>query len=370
MEEFGIDLSALTIPSSTVAPPPVVPGRIAQIDGDALAYMVAATCEGTSFEECKITFDQALVNRMGMCAADKARVHLTGGNKGNRFDIAVLKEYQGNRAGKVKPKWLAQLRQWMQGRYVGGDILCVMNENQEADDGMAQANYAAIQAGTPHLSIIHADDKDLTMCSGFHCNWRTGEITEVYGYGSIRLDDSGSTKKINGFGTSFFWAQMLTGDTADNIPGLPAIKGRYALRLAPKAVLAADEIVRTGMRAGKPATAAQVDQAMIVVDEFMQKGKPCGPASAFQVLQDCTCDFDALLRVIDLYRAYYLGSSDKRYDAVEVMHWKGHKVLTTVGDLVLEQAQLLWMRRYPGEHVGQFFADIVANKKGWHDATR
>ena len=363
MNEFGIDLSELNIKMDQYIPA-AHPGRIASIDADGLCYLAAAVTEDQSFAACKEAFDNQVRSRTAMCAAVGARLHLTGNDKGGRYATALVKEYQASRKGKAKPKHLDTLRSWVQSRYVHGDYLCIMNENQEADDGMAQDNYAAYASytsGVPELSIIHSLDKDLTMCSGYHCDWNTYEIVHVEGYGSCYLDESGSTKKVKGYGTSFFWHQLLMGDTADCIPGLPTVKGPQTLKLASAAVLKAKECLATYCDSkGKPLTADKVDKQLRIVEEFQHKGKPCGAVAAYRLLEDCKTDMEALHRVVGLYRECY------GRGAFDFTDWRSNQHRLTAGDMVVEQARLLWMRRTVDECPTTFMAQVLAGEK-WYE---
>jgi len=94
---------------------------------------------------------------------------------------------------------------------------------------MAQANYAAAAVGSFHLSVIVSKDKDLRMVPGLHWDFDTETIITAPKFGKIWIDDSKSSKTLKGWGTKFFWAQLLMGDVADNIKGLPAVtKGAMA----------------------------------------------------------------------------------------------------------------------------------------------
>src|SRR3546814_8237009 len=68
-------------------------------------------------------------------------------------------------------------------------------------------------------------DKDLRINPGLHYRWECGKqladgptfVTEL---GHLELS-SGTSKKLRGSGLKFFYAQLITGDTVDNISGLP-----------------------------------------------------------------------------------------------------------------------------------------------------
>jgi len=346
----GIDTTVLDIPIGCIIPA-MIPNRVLQLDGDMLAY----ECSGDDdqpFAYCKENWKTALKIRMEMAGAEYCNIHLTGADKGGRFEVALVKPYQANRDGKIKPKHLPALREWVQ-QYYGGygtdKASACYHNNQEADDGMTQRQFDAIQAGARHLSIIMSGDKDLGMCSGLHCDWNTFEIQDINGFGEIRLDASGSTKKVKGKGTSFFWAQLLMGDTADNIPGLPSFGRSISAALWPtSAFTEAQRLLKERTtKSGKPCTSLQVAKAQETLDTA--KAKQCGPVAVYDYLKDCTGDFDALMLCIKAYQSHY-GTSPFTLEC-----HRGNLHELTSGHMLLEQAKLLWMRRVEAECPSVFF---------------
>lgn len=328
--------------------PPTVKGRVLQVDGDQLCYL-AGCFDEEPFSIAKRNFESQLETWMLQAGAEHSIIHLTGDNKGGRFEIATVKEYQGNRKGKPKPKHLAALRAYVQENYKN----VVYHEDQEADDGMAQGNYNAYLAGTPDLSVICSGDKDLRMCSGWHLNQQTGELVCVSGYGSIHLTE-GKPKQVKGYGTSFFWAQLLMGDTADNIPGLPAIGPETQVKykgFRTKALIKLlDDCASEDQK--------KADKAAAKIDAL--KHKPCGAVAAYTILKDCTNDTESLNAVLHAYRSHY-GQEPFQYT-----NWKNEKVTGTAGGMVLEQAQLLWMRRTVDDTVNKFIFSL-SDGGTWYD---
>lgn len=337
--------------------PDLVKNRVLQLDGDMLCYECCGEDE-QPFAYCIENFKTALTVRMTMAGAEYCNIHLTGADKGGRFDIALVKPYQGNRDGKIKPKHLPALREWVQNHYhIDSRIRCCNNMHQEADDGITQRQYDAIQEDARHLSIIMSGDKDLGICSGLHCDWNTYEITDIDGFGQIRLDESGSTKKIKGKGTAFFWAQLLMGDTADNIPGLPSFGRAISLALWPAAALVEAQRVLTERttKAGKPVTPLQIAKAQETVDTA--KAKPCGPVAVYDYLKDCTNDLEAMMLCIKAYQSHY---GTQPFD---FLCHRGNKHNLTSGHMLLEQARLLWMRRVENECPSTFFKQVTQRIK-------
>lgn len=289
----GIDLSKLEAEVSS--DPATVPGRVVQIDGDFAAYMVAFD-KDRSIDDMKKILDMILERLRVKAGAESIVIHLTPkeSTKGNRYEQALLREYQATRQNKVKPRFLHIIRAHMADHYGG-----IQHVNCEADDGMSKAQYGAIAAGNRHLSIIATKDKDLGMVPGLALDWATGEITDTENdFGYIELVQKGKIKKIKGRGWKLFWAQMLMGDAADNISGLPLV---CDLKYLPNG-----------------------------------KDKPCGPVLTYEILSPIQTNKEAFVVVRDLYKAY----AEKH----GFTNWRTGQPITA-GEAFLSEAKLLWMRR-------------------------
>jgi DNA polymerase-1 len=124
--------------------------------------------------------------------------------------------------------------------------------------------------------VILTQDKDMRMVPGLHLDWVTNRQHQV-----VAGEDSLFNDKQ--YGIKWFWLQMLHGDTADNIPGLP----KY------------------------------------VIDG---KAKPVGEVTAGKILAHSAQEKHFSDSVAYCYQSYY-----------------GERWLVEM----LEQACLLWMRRNP-----------------------
>lgn len=129
-----------------------------------------------------------------------------------RIAVATSKPYKGNRKSE-KPYHFDNVRAYMLGAYnveVANGI--------EADDLMS-IHQTRSDVGT---TIICSRDKDLRITPGWHYGWECGRQPE---FGPELVDELGwltlNSNKLKGVGKKFFYSQMLTGDTVDNIPGLP-----------------------------------------------------------------------------------------------------------------------------------------------------
>lgn len=145
-------------------------------------------------------------------ATEQPLVFLTG-KKNFRNDIAETKVYKGNRLDAKKPFHYANISAYLRGAY---DV--IEAEGMEADDLLC-IEQCSRPTGT---TIICSRDKDLRQCSGWHYGWELGRQPQfgpllVDGIGWIKLEG----KKLTGVGDKFFYAQILMGDSVDNVPGLP-----------------------------------------------------------------------------------------------------------------------------------------------------
>lgn len=334
-ELFGVDLT--TVNHKGPEFPPEVPGRVLNIDGDFLAYQVSAD-DTKAVDEMMHNHDVAVETLRLLAGASTVKLHLTksGSTKGNRFDIAIQKEYQVGRKDKVKPKHLGYIKNWME-----VNRGAISHADQEADDGLAQANVAAIEAGTPELSVLVSKDKDLQMVPGFHLDWDNGGLVVVEGFGSVSLDRSKSSPKIVGKGTSFFWAQMLTGDAADSITGLPSIPGNIMNIVSPNKDTP-DLLERL-----KSGTAKQAAAARKKLDA-RKEGK-VGAVTAFALMERIKSDKAAFYAIRELYKSHGERHGFHHWKTGEQVEW--HKVF-------LSEAKLLWMRHYNDEN------DVVRFLKG------
>lgn len=210
-----IDLvAAATLPPAPTATVPPDPNLVAHIDGDGLAYS-AAGHDNMHPSYCRSRIRKRVKKLQDVTGATTVVMHLTCGSshKGERFLVAQFKPYQGNRKKSKHPK------NWQAARDVltdhdGSEFIPKTWKNREADDGMAYCTHATYER--KGLQVIHADDKDMRMFAGIHVNWRTWHHT-IVPHGAFEvIGDDGLL-----YGHKWFWTQMVTGDSADHIPGLP-----------------------------------------------------------------------------------------------------------------------------------------------------
>lgn len=229
-----------------------IPGRTLIIDGDGPAYVASATAK--RIDTALRYFQTEMLKRMFLTKASDIRVHLTArtSDKHGRFRVKAAKPYQGQRSGKSKPALLEPLREMVADNSTWLDEYSViMHRELEADDGMIQDAYNLRENG-----VISSEDKDLRMTPYPYYEAKRGEVmpSQPEGWVSLTTTPAGAIK-MTGQGPMFFWAQMLAGDTADNIAGI-----------------------------------------------LKYNGKLCGPAGAYDALKDITSTHDAANVVLDGYR--------------------------------------------------------------------
>lgn len=199
---------------------------IALIDGDIIAYSVASATEGKRYKYKGEVFDsKSILNKIlkddGVDDSaiesysepepiDKVKestvsyteniINLLDGidyklfisGKSNfRYDIATILPYKGNRDGIKRPYHLDSVRQLLVDSY-GADVTVGM----EADDAIGLAHREG--------DVITTVDKDLNCIPGDHFNWVKEDRFNVT---PIEAD-------------AFFYCQVVTGDSTDNILGL------------------------------------------------------------------------------------------------------------------------------------------------------
>lgn len=168
------------------------------IDGDILTYRAAYNCENKDAEDGEHKIDELIEYILEATSFDPSdadyEVYLTG--KGNfRHDIQPT--YKAQRKDRPKPLFLGHLRNYIMEHYGG-----IMSEGQEADDDIA---IRATDLGSD--TIIASIDKDFLQVPCWHYNNNRGTLVQV--------------EKFEGL--EFFYSQILTGDTADNVIGLMGI---------------------------------------------------------------------------------------------------------------------------------------------------
>ncbi len=125
--------------------------------------------------------------------ADEYQIFLSGEDN-FRESVATIRPYKGTRTVESKPVHYNKIKEYI-----------ITNWGAEVVDGMEADDMLGISQDID--TVIASLDKDLDMIPGNHYNWRTKEMYYI-------------TEEE---GTYNFYKQLLTGDTTDNIQGVPGI---------------------------------------------------------------------------------------------------------------------------------------------------
>ena len=116
------------------------------------------------------------------------------GKSNFRDDVATIKVYKGNRDPLHKPHWYNEIKEYLRSVWKAEE-----EEHLEADDILAK-----LQSNN---TCIVTTDKDLDQIAGWHYNWVKDILYEV------SVEQAIHSKYI----------QILTGDSTDNIEGIPGV---------------------------------------------------------------------------------------------------------------------------------------------------
>lgn len=204
---------------------------LALIDADLIAYEAASAAdmidegyERRSFDYVVEYVDRLIAFILENSGCDTYELFITGQDN-FRFDIATVKPYKGNRNDKPKPFYLPAVRKLLESY---GAVVC---------DGMEADDMLAVRAREMNFEdcCICTRDKDLRMVPCWQYGWEVGQqpewgpnLVDKFGELQFRFSDkilkngekSNAIKKVWGTGLKWFYAQLIIGDSTDNIPGL------------------------------------------------------------------------------------------------------------------------------------------------------
>lgn len=180
------------------------------IDGDILLYRCgfaaqSVKADGTVVAEpvefalhsTKLTINKILKNT----GSSEYTVFLSGADN---FRLLVDTDYKANRKDFVKPIHYEAIKQYLLDKHHA-----VRVDGMEADDALGMWLYTA--ASKHDMSKCYRTlaslDKDLDMIPGWHYNFNHNRL--------YWIDDD--------YANHVFFRQLLTGDTVDNIPGIPGM---------------------------------------------------------------------------------------------------------------------------------------------------
>ena len=277
-----------------------LPDHKVLIDADCVAYYGAAGCDTMPLGSATRRVDLRMNQILDDCQAQSYEAYMTG-NENFRDDVATLRRYKENRYDKdgkrikSQPSWLQECRQ-----YLVSEWGAVIINKMEADDMLSIRAYEDQKKYTK--LFISTLDKDLAINTCWYHEQTSGNITNITQPGSIYLD---AKCKLRGTGIKFFYAQMLMGDRADCIVGLPKV-------------------------------------TQWVKDTFnIPRIGGCGHKAAWCVLNDVDSPAEMERRVYECYKSFWT--------LYGYRHWRTDKMynpgIATVNKQFLEQGRLLWLRQ-------------------------
>jgi hypothetical protein len=158
-------------------------------------------------EEMQRRIDKMISTLITRVGCTEMEGYLTGVNN-FREKVATTKKYKGNRDKIAKPVHLNEAKAYLIKEY--GAVMC---NGWEADDAMACAQKEYAEDGLP--SVICSIDKDLLTVEGWHFN------LDKHEWRFITEEEAGHRLCI----------QILTGDSTDNIGGLPRVGEKGAEKI-------------------------------------------------------------------------------------------------------------------------------------------
>ena len=153
------------------------------------------------WSNCQFIIDGKIGECKHMTKCDDVMVFLTPSST-FRHDLAFTKGYKENRKGAPKPVYYDDIRKYLEDEY-----RAVTGDNVEADDlmGMAQTDD----------SCICSNDKDMLQIPGRHYNFTKDKDEAFTTVPPVEAE-------------RWFFQQLLSGDTTDNIPGIPKLGKKKA----------------------------------------------------------------------------------------------------------------------------------------------
>jgi len=191
----------------------------AAVDLDILCYeMGSAKGEGDlplQWPLVQARIDSRIQQILTEVEADTWQGYLTG--PGNfRDEVATIKPCKGTRKRNERPFWYPAVV-----NYLANDRGAMVISGMEADDAIV------IEAQDDPNVVMCSRDKDLMMAEGWHYMWKFFNSKDSKSsclshrfWPELKKAEQKPIYVDNLTGFKFFCAQCLTGDTADNIPGL------------------------------------------------------------------------------------------------------------------------------------------------------
>lgn len=227
MAHFGITTEALA--NADINVPIGADNRVLLYDGDGSCYVHSAGVRKLDTAQRRLEKD--ILTMMYLAKCSSARVHLTpkGCRKNDRHLLLGVNGYQLNRGSAKKPELLETLRDSAAHYFQDHPEIQVFSHYDiEADDALMMDVYSMDNGVlvSPDKDLLIAPKEQYLIDEGKHIILPKGER---FGWINKKVWNTPSGKvnsKVVGKGTKFFLAQMLMGDTADNVKGILKLYGK------------------------------------------------------------------------------------------------------------------------------------------------
>lgn len=193
---------------------------IALIDGDVLKYQCGFASDanakklGAPYEDLSFCLQGVRKTIDSILAVTEADEHWIVMSHPVNHRKLIYPEYKANRDPLHKPYWFIQIHDYLFSHHPSVESA----EGDEADDalGIMQCTPGAFLKDDDEETIICSIDKDLDGVPGWHYNFSKNRKAA----GPYFVTEEEANR--------FFYKQILTGDSADNIPGLFRKMGQKA----------------------------------------------------------------------------------------------------------------------------------------------
>lgn len=227
-----------------------------------------------------------------------------GGKENFRNDLALPQKYKGNRDDTLRPVALSEVRE-----YIAENHPTVFSVNEEADDIISKYQFQSYQDPSKHI-VVATLDKDARGTPGNLYNPEEDTIVRIEGLGFLQRIEKVSSAgkksyKLYGEGRKWFYAQLLTGDKADNY--FPCDYYKHLIGNASKSPLITD-------------------------------------LKCFNKLDSCKTDAECWKVITDQYKEWYEGID-------HWVNWEGKTVQGTWLDLLQMYVDVVHMRRVDNDRV-------------------
>jgi hypothetical protein len=190
------------------------------VDADTILYRVGFTHPPSSdaaLRQLNVYMD-TILNRVAYRYSIEKNNHILclTETKETRYRDVFSKtvKYKEHRGKTAPPSWMEEMKEFCLDAY---NTQYVPSDLAEADDAVAWHAYEKFYAGKEYYVVVGVD-KDLKQIPGHHYNYVKDLFSFIHPFEANR----------------FFFHQLLTGDVADNIPGIRGIGDARAKALLSK----------------------------------------------------------------------------------------------------------------------------------------